>query len=543
MNRCITLVAVLTILLVETSHAQNLIWAKKTPVQTYGGIGLDPVGNKYIFSGENQSTYIYKFGIDTNVIWKKEIKDIWAGHVLYDWQGNIYYIGIAYKNLLSGAKVIDFNPDPPLDTVTIDQGFHFIAKYDTSGGFQWVKILRNVDLDLTFVSIDTQNNIYLSGGFSGTINLDPDFNAVSLTTSTYNGFVAKYDNTGKILWAKDGKNLSWAQADIYGNFYAIRGFSDSMDIAVGPAVNMIYGVKKNNICVSKYDQQFNLLWNRIWGSDYYMNAKGFNVDFGGNVYVCGDYQDSADFEPGPGITLMKETTPLSRAAFMVRFATNGNFEWAKSIHRLGPGTFMYSKLNPLSGELYVTGTFNYWVDFDPGPAVVTKIPESSISSYDYFLAKYNKNGDYQWVIHTTGGSFSDFIEEGNTIFCTGGSLDSTDLDPAPNTKNMAYLPTYNTPVGYIAKYSIPLSVETVSKGIKANVYPNPIIADEVIIDMGELQSTIRIQLSDITGKVIGTEQRSQVQKFAYRTSPLTPGVYLLQLSTHEGTTTVKLLKQ
>ena len=78
----------------------------------------------------------------------------------------------------------------------------FILKYDALGNVLWAKRAGGIDDDAgTGITTDSDKNIYITGNYtSPTINFD----SIVLTNDSagYNDiFVAKYDTSGKVLWA------------------------------------------------------------------------------------------------------------------------------------------------------------------------------------------------------------------------------------------------------------------------------------------------------------------------------------------------------
>jgi hypothetical protein len=86
----------------------------------------------------------------------------------------------------------------------------------------------------------------------------------------------------------------------------------------------------------------------------------------------------------------------------------------------------------------VTGYFLGTVDFDPGPGVCERTTRDydlpSISQWSgTFLAKYNSNGEFQWVQVWDGLGFSDIqLSDTGDIGLCSSSLSRTDLDPGPD---------------------------------------------------------------------------------------------------------------
>jgi hypothetical protein len=85
------------------------------------------------------------------------------------------------------------------------------------------------------VNIGPDNNVYVTGSFMGTIDVDPGPGTAAFTTPTnvQNGFIAKYTPQGALVWGKRfGGTGSWGEFskavdfDGAGNVY-VAGFSNS----------------------------------------------------------------------------------------------------------------------------------------------------------------------------------------------------------------------------------------------------------------------------------------------------------------------------
>jgi len=123
-----------------------------------------------------------------------------------------------------------FEPD---GSIVFAESWDGIAAGDSTGGFFW-----------EFVCVDDDDNIYYSGHFTGTADLDPDPVDVDehISGGSRDAFVTKFDPTG------------------------------------------------------------DLIWSRSWGGESLEDGAGLGVDSVGNVYIGGYYySDECDFDPGPEV--------------------------------------------------------------------------------------------------------------------------------------------------------------------------------------------------------------------------------------------------
>lgn len=74
---------------------------------------------------------------------------------------------------------------------------NFVAKLDTNGNFLWARQFGGINtVDRFTMSVDTENNVYLSGAFEGTVDIDPDATGV-ITAETLgfrDNFLIKIDS-------------------------------------------------------------------------------------------------------------------------------------------------------------------------------------------------------------------------------------------------------------------------------------------------------------------------------------------------------------
>lgn len=113
----------------------------------------------HILINENQynNGYIVKFNNYGETLWAKKLEAIMPDAIACDTAG-IYITGIF-------SDTVDFDGT----TVQSNGGSDFfIAKYDSGGNFIWVQTAGGTEEETAgHLTIDSQNNIYVSGAFSG----------------------------------------------------------------------------------------------------------------------------------------------------------------------------------------------------------------------------------------------------------------------------------------------------------------------------------------------------------------------------------------
>jgi hypothetical protein len=155
------------------------------------------------------------------------------------------------------------------------------------------------------------------------------------------------------------------------------------------------------------------------------------------VYSIGQFNGTADFDPGPGIYNLTSAATVTNAnnVFISKLDASGNFLWAKSI----PNTdneFISSVVLDNSGNLYAAGAFSATAVFDP-PTGVDNLLSSGYS--DFFIFKMNASGNFIWAkqIGNTNGESIITLTLGNSGLDVAGTFVGTvDFDPGASVYDL-----------------------------------------------------------------------------------------------------------
>jgi len=171
----------------------------------------------------------------------------------------------------------------------------------------------------------------------------------------------------------------------------------------------------------------------------YERIQTIATDSDGNVFVVGEFPETVDFDPGPGVF---ELTPTgSTDYFISKFDPDGNFLWAGNMGGRESWCDIMSLHADQSGNVLLTGQIWGTVDLDPGPGefeYTAALPNASqrssrLQSSDAFLAKIDPDGNLIWAVgwgaNYTEVAMSVAVDiEGNS-FVTGGFWTTVDFDP------------------------------------------------------------------------------------------------------------------
>ncbi len=136
-----------------------------------------------------------------------------------DAQGNAVVTGFFFA-----ATDFDFGPATnSLAPVSAIQADAFLAKYDATGNYLWANACAensasNAERGIS-VKLDAWGSVYVTGSYSGTVDLDPSASVASFTSAgNADIFLAKYSAAGAYAWAKtinSGGNESPAMISVH----------------------------------------------------------------------------------------------------------------------------------------------------------------------------------------------------------------------------------------------------------------------------------------------------------------------------------------
>lgn len=295
----------------------------------------------------------------------------------------------------------------------------FLAKYSSAGTLQWVRKGGGIYYDFSAgVALDSAGNSYVAGN----INLTATFGSVTLTNDGL--FVAKYDTSGNLLWAKQPQTISGKiagegiAAQTNGNVFLTGGFRG----AVAFASTTLTSTDVESLFIAKYDANGNVMWARQshGGGSY---GSRIAADGVGNCYLTGWFT---------GAILLGSISLTSigyHDIFVAKYNAAGQVLWAKQAGSSSHYDHGIGVAVGEGGQIYVTGEFGGMADFDG--TTLSAAPNQFGQVYgDVFVASYGPTGGFLWADRAGGVSGSDCgvdigLDASGSAYVTG-SMWSTD---------------------------------------------------------------------------------------------------------------------
>jgi hypothetical protein len=212
---------------------------------------------------------------------------------------------------------MDFDPGPGVDSVMNYGNWDaFIMKLDTAGNYVWAKGIGGSGDDRGIaVTTDANGNVYATGHFSGTADLNPGPASNTLSAPFGRGaYLLKLDPAGNYLWAKavignggGEKAGSGIALDANNNIYITGHFTESADFNMSPLPADTFFLfatgswSNTDAFIMKTDSAGNFLWAVSMGVGGVDRGKSIAVDAANNVYTTGYFAGTADFDPETGV--------------------------------------------------------------------------------------------------------------------------------------------------------------------------------------------------------------------------------------------------
>jgi hypothetical protein len=175
-----------------------------------------------------------------------------------------------------------------------------------------------------------------------------------------------------------------------GTHFVGGDFNRAADFDPGPGLDLHTPVAPPDAFVVKLNPDGSLAWAKTFGGDSGDQVTALAAGADGSVVAVGHYSGTVDFDPGPGVD--SHTTYFDQEPFVVKFAADGSFVWAKTFPVVDDGFADAVGVSVASdGGVYIGGNFTGRIDLDPGPG--TAIQEGDSKG---FLVKLNGTGNLIW---------------------------------------------------------------------------------------------------------------------------------------------------
>lgn len=313
----------------------------------------------------------------------------------------------------------------------------------TAQDFGWALGLGGTSLETPeSVALDEFGNIYITGTFNLTADLDPGPGVLNVTSAGMSDlFVVKLNPEGRLLWARhisgpDAEVANVIRVDARGYVVLAGLFSGIVDFDPGQEEHILTATGSYDAFILKLDPEGRFDWVNQMGGANSESIRGLAIDPRGNIYTCGAYTGTGDFDPGSNV--LELTSAGESDVFITKMDWKGTLEWARSIGGANAESVDDVTVDA-QGSVYTMGVFRHIADMDPGPGTANLNVMGGVYA-NMFVQKMDASGQYVWAKQVTGSYFqfgSEIKTDGtDNLYISGTFSETADFDPGPGTASL-----------------------------------------------------------------------------------------------------------
>ncbi|MBP8034508.1 MAG: T9SS type A sorting domain-containing protein [Bacteroidia bacterium] len=360
---------------------------------------------------------------------------------------------------------IDLDPGVGTATFTTNGAYDvFVASYNSAGAFLGGYTFGGTGDDFVRdMDVDNSSNIYLTGEFTGSMNLGTTGSITSAGLKDVFVINLQYSsNSISPTWIKSfggtGNDVGYALAKanhvLSQAVWVTGSFSGTVDFDPSVATSTLTSAGGTDIFLTRLDLSGNYISTNKYGNTYNDNAYAIAAT-PAEVYITGGVIGTTVFGSiamaGSGNGTIIET------AYIAKISTaNATPMWVRSFYSIaGAARGVGIAVNPTNGDVYTVGSFdNTGMDFDPGGGYDNL---SSAGGTDGFISKLNVFGNHQWArrfggVNNDGASSIALDTITGVSYVFGEFTGSITFSPlAPASSSLTSVGTSNDMV--LAKYT------------------------------------------------------------------------------------------
>ena len=328
-----------------------------------------------------------------------------AQSVVVDKNGNYYVAGSFSTEASVATELIE-----ALDPGSTDM---FIAKFNTIGILQWVKVFGSTTYDegAPYIAVDSLGAVYVAGGFGGTAEFGT---RKAISGGKMDAFVAKMSANGDFIWVQ-----GWGSTENdMATAVSVSPNGDRIYVSGTFIGNVSFGnatyesfANKMDFFVRAFDANGGARWTKRIGysGDDRIIASTTQTD--GKLVLTGAISQTTTFDT----QTISANGEFESDFFISRITKDGAIELLK---RYG-GTFEdagKAVYTDAKGAIFVTGYYD-------STTTVEGFIEEAVGGRDGFVTRIKSNGDVDWY-RSFGGEYDDegrgiVVDSKNVPYITG----------------------------------------------------------------------------------------------------------------------------
>lgn len=371
--------------------------------------------------------------------------------------------------------------------------------------FEWGKTFGGSQSDVAQrICVNQNGNIIAAGSFSGPMEIAGN---TLTGYGFQDVFVVCYNELGELVWistvgGSSTDQLSAICADDSGNVWVSGRFSGRMDVDPGPDSTIVVSQPANSLegfLIKLNGEDGSLAGFRNLSSAGIIDIRSMRYDFDTDeLFIGGQYSGTVDFDFDSGVQI-RTSNANSGDCFIGKYSGEFTYNWLNAFGSTNATIDFVSALDfDSQGAVYCTGMIGGTADIDPGSGT------TNLTCFiDAFLIKYNRiNGQLIWGFNLGGNS----LESGNAITISdqdeiviSGSMNSTSFDADPSFGIVTINSGGLTAVPFIARYESNGQINSAftmqgASGLSASINALQFTFDSYLVAGGHFTGTANFTL-------------------------------------------------
>lgn len=440
---------------IVTDKTGNFIIAGTYSTDSNTGYAIDFDPGEGTDYRQGNGCFITKLNADGSYAWTKTMDAFHITSLATDSKGTIYAVGLFSGN-------VDFDDAGYDMQVAKGASDFFITRINADGSYGWTKTAGG-ESDYNYadwarsVAVDSKDNVYMTGYFSGTTDFDcgdgKDIRT-SIHNSSYdqgqeNCFITRINSDGSYGWTEIfgavradqlGATYGYSIAlDSKDNVYVGGQFTGEVDLNPGKGLFKRVSNIGLDIFVMKLRADRKFQWAYGMGSvTGHCGTRAICIDNKDNVYAAGFFTGTVDFNDTKGKDVKTSSWNGQWIdSFIMKIGTNGSYRWTRTYDEARILNIACDSKN----NIYAGGDYRFDTDFNPGKGV-DLIKGATIKSWNLFITKLGPDGSYgrTWAFPATNIIKDIGVDRFNllnslhvtgddTILAAGSFMTEMDFDP------------------------------------------------------------------------------------------------------------------
>jgi hypothetical protein len=360
----------------------------------------------------SSDAFITKINADGSYAWTRRLggasSDVCFEVEVSPATGDVYLVGIFMATVDFAA---DFDASAQSRTSAGQQDV-FVTRLRQDGSYGGTRVFRGTNYNNGYgIAVAPNGDAYLAGFYRGTMDFAGDFEGAVDSRPSNGDFdvhVTKILADGSYGWTRsfggtgDDRARDIAVSPDGASVYVIADFEKTVNFAADFATaaadtRTSQGGKDASITMITRNGTYG--WTKVLGGPNNVLSQGLALDpvsgailvtrcFNGTVDFAGDFTAEPDVKTNAGGTC---------DAYITKINADASYGWS---HRLGGGGYdsgMGSTVDPITGDVYITGWWEQTVDFSEDFTSISPDTRTALGSSDSFPTKLSADGTYRWT--------------------------------------------------------------------------------------------------------------------------------------------------